>query len=851
MQITLVAAISALTSLLAVEASTLTPPVLPLIVRNPYLSTWLGSARDPPWTKWPMFWTGQQMGFSMLASIPDSHTVYPLLGRPQDSLLPQRPSDDYNVSYPVYLGAKYDASVTNLSYSIPSPRGFSSKPAELKLSFLSPISPTSTLRQSIPASYLTVEVTSDFNIDIYIDLNGQWVSGDRSNVITWDFDDQSLGLPGQALKSWRIHRQTEQLFTEFWDRAEWGSLHFTGPSDVSYESGTSAVLRQNFSSKGKLQNTNDQSFRGIMDKEPVFAFAKSFKLNSTIGTQISDSALFTIAHLQDPVIQFASARGLTLMRPLWASWFPTDSHLLTFHYLDFKNANELSRNYSVQLARDAYKSGADDYVDIVALSARQIMGGVSFSGTPDDPLLFLKEISSDGNTQTIDVIYPAFPFFLYTNPRWLTYMLEPLIEHMLSGQYPNTYAMHDLGTHFPNATGHPDGRDEYMPVEECGNILIMGLAIVNSLIYGINSSAGSLWSALGSGDYDPNPSISLFSLTTLETREGIYGLDDRWGGSTKGIKQAKRWVKKSYKLWKQWTGYLVDFSLRPENQLSTDDFAGWLALQTNLALKGIIGIKAMSAIAEVAGIDADVKYYKNISDVYITKWQEYGISRDGTHAKLAYDWYGSWTTIYNLYADALLCFHLESSNSTLYDSSSHHGGQKPLKPPSGHKYKSKKGFVPRHIYKIQSNWYDSVRQKYGLPLDSRHLYTKSDWEFFSMAVSSKKVRSKVLESVALWINETVTDRPFSDLYNTEGQGGFPGPNFFARPVVGGHFAFLALERACQGRAMDGLAFLNDKEDITTTSIMKQKTGVFPTMEEEESVKENDWKPKYGYEDGEL
>merc|ERR1711964_318515 len=71
--------------------------------------------------------------------------------------------------------------------------------------------------------------------------------------------------------------------------------------------------------------------------------------------------------------------------------------------------------------------------------------------------------------------------------------LEPLIEHMLSGQYPNKYAMHDLGAHFPNATGHPLGRDEYMPVEECGNILIMGLALANSLKNGANTSVSETW----------------------------------------------------------------------------------------------------------------------------------------------------------------------------------------------------------------------------------------------------------------------------------------------------------------------------------------------------------------------
>lgn len=42
-------------------AATLNPPVLPLVVRNPYLSTWLASARDPPWEHWPIFWTGQEV----------------------------------------------------------------------------------------------------------------------------------------------------------------------------------------------------------------------------------------------------------------------------------------------------------------------------------------------------------------------------------------------------------------------------------------------------------------------------------------------------------------------------------------------------------------------------------------------------------------------------------------------------------------------------------------------------------------------------------------------------------------------------------------------------------------------
>jgi len=71
------------------------------------------------------------------------------------------------------------------------------------------------------------------------------------------------------------------------------------------------------------------------------------------------------------------------------------------------------------------------------------------------------------------------------------------------------------------------------------------------------------------------------------------------------------------------------------------------------------------------------------------------------------------------------------------------------------------------------------------------------------------VRAEILTSVARWLNETNTDRPFTDLYDTEGEGGFPGIAFMARPVVGGHFAGLALGRACGGRARGGLGFLEE------------------------------------------
>ena len=281
---------------------------------------------------------------------------------------------------------------------------------------------------------MTVEVSGDFDINVYLDINGLWTSSDRGNTIEWAFSHESK----QGLKAFKAQRAVEQIFTENQDRAEWGSIHFIGPADVQYEAGTSGLVRQRFARSGTLQNVIDGNFRSIMDEEPVFAFSKSFKLKSASAARrvASESVLFTVAHLQERVIQYASADGMKHMKPFWSTQYKSAEDLLTFHYHDFNVASKLASNYSSQLESDALMSGSEDYKDILALSARQVLGACSFSGTPDNPLIFFKEISSDGNMNTVDVIFPAFPFFLYTNPRWLAYVMEPLIEHQLSGQYP-------------------------------------------------------------------------------------------------------------------------------------------------------------------------------------------------------------------------------------------------------------------------------------------------------------------------------------------------------------------------------------------------------------------------------
>ena len=65
--------------------------------------------------------------------------------------------------------------------------------------------------------------------------------------------------------------------------------------------------------------------------------------------------------------------------------------------------------------------------------------------TDQDPLMFLKEISSDGNVNTVDVIMPTHPILYALCPDWIRYLLTPYLIYQSSGAWPNDYIVHDMG----------------------------------------------------------------------------------------------------------------------------------------------------------------------------------------------------------------------------------------------------------------------------------------------------------------------------------------------------------------------------------------------------------------------
>lgn len=315
------------------------------------------------------------------------------------------------------------------------------------------------------------------------------------------------------------------MFTQIDDQGEWGDWFYAtrNVTGLTFSNGAAdTTARGAFIANGTLNNALNTNYRAINSAYPVFAFSIDY---GSIGS-VPHESTFTLLHAQELAIQFESGTNMSTQVPsLWTSYFSNELDLVSFFYNDWTTALSTATALDSKVATDSVAAGGQSYLTITSLAVRQAFAATQLAGTMQDYYLFLKEISSDGDIQTVDVIFPSMPIFLYLNPDLVRLLIDPIFVYTEAGNFANDYALHDLG-YYPNAT---KAGTEVQQVEESGNMVIMTLAMAQ------------------------------------RTNNTAY-------------------LSQHYATLKQWTEYLIADSLIPENQISTDDFAGSLAyvFQANL-----------------------------------------------------------------------------------------------------------------------------------------------------------------------------------------------------------------------------------------------------------------------------
>ena len=345
-----------------------------------------------------------------------------------------------------------------------------------------------------------------------------------------------------------------------------------------------------------------------------------------------------------------------------------------------------ARAFSDDLYEKALASGGVKYAELLTLAYRQVIAAHKLVLDTEGEVLFIsKECFSNGCAATVDVSYPSIPLFLIYNPELVRGMMRPIYRFAADARWKYDFAPHDAGQ-YPLVEGQVYGLNretgellhaKQMPVEECGNMLIMEANV-----------------AIADGNAD-------FAASHIDTLIG-------------------------------WCNYLIRFGDDPENQLCTDDFAGHLAHNCNLSLKAVMGIEGMSVIMNMLGREKEAKKYHRKAVKMAKNWCVRAANEDGSY-RLAFDQPDTYSMKYNMVWDKIWGT----------------------------------GLFPQKTIRAELASNFTHFNKYGMPLDSRSDYTKSDWLVWTATLSqSRREFERYIAPLWLAYNESPSRVPMTDWYDT-------------------------------------------------------------------------------------
>ena len=515
-------------------------PSYPLITIDPYFSVW--SPADQPTDTDTTHWTGKPITLSVVANVDGND--YRLIGKCDADTIPAA-----NM-----IAVDCNAFSTIYTYSI--------NGAKITLKFTSPVIPDDLYMLSRPISYLevikessdsrrhTVNVKVEMSEEICMNLKGD-SEVEIEKIELGKYSSIKMGSKEQKV----LERNGDDL------RIEWGYFYLTGLGETYTR-----------------VDSEGMNFVGI-------------------NAEVKSSNIFTFAYDDIESIQYFGKN----LKTYWnRNGEKITDEILKAHG-DYRHVIRKCDQIGENLFCDAVRAGGEKYAEICELSFRQAIAAHKLVLDENGEVLFIsKECFSNGCAATVDVSYPSIPLFLIYNPELVKGMMRPIYKYAASDEWQYDFAPHDAGR-YPHVNGQVYGGnrlEKQMPVEECGNMLVMELAV-----------------AVATKDVS-------FAAEHIETLD-------------------------------QWVKYLIDNGRDPANQLCTDDFAGHLAHNCNLSLKAIMGIAGYGIIKGMLGDKRAKRKYISMARDMALDWEKRASNGDGSY-RLAFDRPGTFSMKYNIVWDKLL-----------------------------------------------------------------------------------------------------------------------------------------------------------------------------------------------------
>lgn len=312
------------------------------------------------------------------------------------------------------------------------------------------------------------------------------------------------------------------------------------------------------------------------------------------------------------------------LKGLWTESFSSIEEGMKYCLDNKKELFDRIRAQEKMIISDASGFGKA-YTNMLSAAARQVLAGHKLVRSAKDGLLYLsKECHSNGCINTVDVSYPAVPMYLIYAPELVKAMLTGIFRFADSDLWQADYAPHDIGR-YPIA---------------CGQVY----ALANP-VYLANTkrSYPGIYKSKSFKIYTP-----LFQMPVEECGNMLIL---SWAYYT--VSKDKNFLRDNYYTLSTWAKYLIDKGVVLDNQLCTDDFAGHSKKNVNLAIKGIMGIACFAEISDTLQIKCDaMETAKAYADELIS------LCGEGEYLPFSLDKKDSWSLKYNLVWDELFSFNL-------------------------------------------------------------------------------------------------------------------------------------------------------------------------------------------------